>query len=525
MKEFDILFLFKWIDRFFNGLFDAIVKFFGLRDIALADIELTEGEEIIHVTARHWLVLFGRLVLPFIVIIFFGVLAFYRGIGGSFLVLNWTALQEVEVFFTRELDLVNRFIVGTIGLLFLMFAYSQWRTSGQQRYRQILLVLSAGLALLLYFRLQGGRVFYVDPLAAQPFDAINLLLIAIVIGGLLRIIYLFVDWANDQLVLTNKRVIRDDEVVIIPKLIESKSQEQLEIDNIQSVKASSNTYVQNWFNYGTITVQSASVGSDNLEFESARDPGKMQSKIDAQVKALQGQQSTKNYAQMIDKKVYNISPPKAESKPPEKILKGPPVLRRLLEENPVHDVDKGTYTWHPHWLFLIQALVGPFLLLFFGLIAIFVALQLGALTFGWMLFSVVALFLIFVGWSIWQIEDYRNDKYILEPSRVIDIQKTPIGPENRLTASLEALQNVSFQTTFVGNLVGYGDVILTTAGAGADFTFTRVPNPSEVVDIINNYRDEFKKGEKERSLNEMLTVLHHYHEAQKRHNELRIQNP
>ncbi|MCG8351479.1 MAG: PH domain-containing protein [Chloroflexales bacterium] len=525
MKEFDILFLFKWIDRFFNGLFDAIIKFFGLRDIFLADIELTEGEEILHVTARHWLVLFGKLVLPFIVMVFFGVLAFYRGIGGSFLVIDGGSFQEVEVFFTQEMDIINRFIVGTIGLMFLLFAYSQWRAPGQQRYRQILLIIGSILALLLYFRLQGGQVFYIDPLEARPFDLINLVLIAIVIGGLLRIIYLFVDWANDQLVLTNKRVIREDEVVIIPKLIERKSQDQIEIDNIQSVKASSNTYVQNWFNYGTVTIQSASVGSDNLEFEAARNPGKMQSEINALVKALQGQESTSDYTQMIDKKVYNISPPKAESKPPEKILKGPPVLRRLLEENPVYDAGKGTYTWHPHWLFLLQALIGPFLLLSFGLIAIFVAFQINALTFGWMLVALVALLLIFVVWSIWQIEDYRNDKYILTPTNVVDIEKTPIGPENRLTASLEALQNVSFQTTFLGNWVGYGDVVLTTAGGGADFTFTRVPNPSEVVDIINTYRDEFKKGEKERSLNEMLTVLHHYHEAQKRHNELRIQNP
>jgi translation initiation factor 2 beta subunit (eIF-2beta)/eIF-5 len=52
-----------------------------------------------------------------------------------------------------------------------------------------------------------------------------------------------------------------------------------------------------------------------------------------------------------------------------------------------------------------------------------------------------------------------------------------------------------------------------TAGGKGDskFTFHGVPQPSEVVALINNYRAEFKRGERERSLNETIALLKEYH--------------
>jgi len=90
----------------------------------------------------------------------------------------------------------------------------------------------------------------------------------------------------------------------------------------------------------------------------------------------------------------------------------------------------------------------------------------------------------------------------------------------KIGGRLGAVTNVSFETTFISNLLGYGDVVVETAGSGGKFTFMHVPNPRDVVTKINDYYVMFKRADKERSLNDMLELLRHYHLAQQRHNEL-----
>jgi hypothetical protein len=41
-----------------------------------------------------------------------------------------------------------------------------------------------------------------------------------------------------------------------------------------------------------------------------------------------------------------------------------------------------------------------------------------------------------------------------------------------------------------------------------------VPYPDEVVRTINNYQDEFRRGEKKRNLEDMGLLIKYYHEEQ-----------
>ncbi len=513
---FDLLNLFKWIDQGMTRFFDALAHLLHAGDDIIEDMSLMEDEEILCVTQRHWGLLLRNLILPFLIVFLSGGLAFYRAIGGSFLV--------SDAVYTQEFDLVNRLLMAGVALLLLLFGISRWRSPKRPNERRWLLVVAAFLALVIYFRYQGGRILYISPLGGEWFDTFNIVLLAITLCGLWLALYLFVNWANDQLVLTNKRVVREDEEVFIPRLIERRTQDQLPIGEIQNVVASTDSYLKHWFSFGTVIIQSATVGH-RIIFEAARNPKEIQGRIDAEVRKLRSSESDQNFEKMIEERVYNNGPPRPKRLRRTESILGPPIFRRLLEENPKYDEAKDTYQWYPHWLFLIQALIAPVVLLFAGMIAILITMRLELLSWGWGVFAGVLLVLVFIGWSAWEVEDYRNDRYILTPTNVIDIYKLPFGPEKRVTASLGALQNVSFKTTFWGNLIGYGDVILTTAGSGADFTFLRVPNPRGVVATVNDYLLDFKRGEKERSLDDALTLLRYYHEAQKRHNEIRAENP
>jgi hypothetical protein len=349
---------------------------------------------------------------------------------------------------------------------------------------------------------------------------VNLVLWGIVVLALIACWYIYYNWSNDELILTNLRVIFDNDTVLIPKLLESRVQDQLPITDVQNVLAKTTNYLEQWLNYGTIIIQSATIGR-SIEFGAATDPREMQQQIMRQKEAMRQQYSEREqFAELIEKRVYNGQGSQPTHGFRAKSVAAPSFLRWLMDDNPSYDEKKDQVIWRKHWFFLVQTLALPVISLIGGIALIFFTTSAGFLSGGWIVLTLLLLLLVFAGWAWWQIEDHRNDLYILSMNGVIDIEKKPFGPEDRRTAGLGSIQNVSFQTTFISNLLGYGDVIFTTAGSGGAFTFLKVPRPREVVATIQEYLARYRRQEREQSLNTTLELLRQYHEAQQRHNEI-----
>lgn len=476
-------------------------------------IDLGPGEQILHVIGRHWVVLLGRLILPVLGVLAFGGLALYRGIGGTFLVTDAGAPVGLDPF--------NWLLVGlTVAVILIWFALFV-RGRKTARTRNILVGVGIFIVVLIWYRYNGGRIFYIDggSYSGQQTDVFNIVLIlAAVISGIF-VLFTFYDWLNDELILTNQRVVYDNDQVFIPRLIEQRVQEQIFLEDIQDVSAKTATYPQHLLGYGTVTVKSARIGG-NISFESANGPMEMQKQIMDQVRALRKRMSTENYDRLIEERVYGAKGEKKKHVIRVKQTRTAEALSWIFLENPEFNDDNGTYTWRPHWLFQLQALIGPLLLLGLGLLSVAIAARSVAIEPVWVALLTGVVVVVFLAWAAWEIEDYRNDLYILTPTNVVDIEKKPFGPEDRRQAGLGAIVNVSFSTTFISNLLGYGDVFLETAGAGGKFTFHRVPRPNEVVTVINDYIVGFKRNEKARTLDDTLELLNRYHEAQRRHNEI-----
>lgn len=474
---------------------------------AIGDIDLAPGEKILFIANRHWIVLLQRISIPIICALSCGLVAGYRAIGGMFM------LDAVDV--AGEIDFVNSLLALAFGGILLTWVLGR-RKIKLGLSRQLVMFLSAAvIATLFWFRYQGGRMFEVNRFYATPLDGFNIVLFSMVIIFLLLCIYVFFDWTNDQLVVTNLRVIIDDEVLLVRHV-----QEQLFIDDIQNVTASTNTYPQHWLKYGTIVIRSANADR-KMVFAGANQPLETQAKINGEVRKLRGQQSADSFRSMVEQKVYSVKPP--NTRPDPRVIEQPmPFLFRwVIESNPKIASDKGTITWRPHWLFLLRKLLQPVGTLFLALFLLILSSRLGILTGGWLLLVAILILGVCIFWIAWEVEDYRNDAYILEPDKLIDVQKKPFGPEDRRTAALGSVQNVNFKVTFWSGVFGFGNVLAETAGSGGAFTFPHVPNAPDVAATINDYLAEYKKGEKERSLNDTLTLLQHYHEAQKRRHEIR----
>lgn len=475
-------------------------------------IERGPGEEILFVIGRHPIVLLGRLILPLLALLLTGGLALYRALGGAFLVTETAPIG---------FDLFNWLLVLFTGGIILIWFALYVRGKKTATTRNVLVIVGLALTLLMWFRYNGGRVFSLDPLFAvdQQTDLFNIILILGAAASLYWVFIVGYDWLNDELILTNQRVVFDNDLVYIPRLIEQRVQEQIFLEDIQDVNAKTATYPQHLLGYGTVTVKSARIGG-NIVFESASKPMEMQKQIMDQVKALRKRMSTESFDRMIEERIYGVKGEKKKHQLKLKQTRSMTAVSWLFPENPEFNDDNGTYTWRPHWLFLLRGLIGPFILLGLGLFSVALAARLFEMEPLWVVLLSAVVIVAFLAWAAWEVEDYRNDLYILNPTNAIDIEKKPFGPEDRRQASLGAIVNVSFSTTFWSNFLGYGDVLLETAGAGGKFTFLHVPRPNEVVTVINDYVVAFKRNEKARTLDDTLELITRYHEAQRRHNEI-----
>jgi MFS family permease len=463
------------------------------------DIELSAGEELLFYTGRHWVVLFQLLLVPAVVTLLAGSIAVFRARGGIFLLPNASGRGQI--------DFSNGVIIAILGLILLFVLSRRGKKKQKLGLGRALLLGAAMLALgaLFFFRYQGGRVFAVNAYSAAPLDGANILLFVIVIAGVLWAGYHVLDWLADQLVLTTLRVIDDDEVPFV-----RHHQDQVTLDDIQNVKAETKTYFQQWLKYGTVTIQSANAGG-SIIFDYASRPMEMQDAINARLREWRSQRTAEQFRQMIRTRIYGGSADKSLPATHYRVTHPPFVLNLITHSNPEYAPD-GTVTWRPHWLFIVLSLVRPMGALLLLLIATLVGAQAGWLSSGWFALLLIGAIIGFLGWAAWEIEDHKNDLYILTLTSVIDIDKKPFGPEDRRTASLGAIQNVTFRTTFFSQLLGYGDVVLETAGSGGKFTFHRVPRAPEVVATVNEYLAAFKKGEKERNLNDTINLIKTYHQ-------------
>jgi hypothetical protein len=469
----------------------------------LRHIELIHDEHMLEVTSDHFMEWLPR-VVPLVAIALVCVLAAILNASGLRLQMD----SDIA-------DPFNMIVLGVLGVVGLGWALTPMRAaSTRSRASTVFTRLAMAIGVLVLIAIvvlyaRGGVTLANDAstsLSIQTlvFNPVNVLLIIVGVLFGVSAFYVYVESENDHLILTNQRVIRSDRQVF-----GQYQTDQIYIQDIQNVISKTENYFQHWLKYGNISVQSV---RRTLEFRGAEYAQDLQSKIMAQVKAIRNERNIEDLHEVIDTKVYG-RPPKAVLPKRGMILsESPALLRALVPDNPLI-ADDGTITWRPHWVFLVLTLIPPVVFLVVCFFLIIVASQTGLISGFWTAPLVLVVLAIFIGVAAYRYEDHINDLYILSPTSITDIEKKPWGPEDRRNASLGALQNVTSKTTLISRWLNYGDVFLETAGKG-EFTFHKVPYPNEVVRTINNYQDEFRRGEKKRSLEDMGLLIKYYHEEQ-----------
>lgn len=471
-------------------------------------LELEPDEKVILVGKRHWIELLQSGFVFLIIGVITAAIALFRAAGGALLIMREGVVRPLT-------DPVN---IALFTLLLILVALWARGESKKQRRKDtpwrnpdalyLLAIFALGLAI--WFRSVGGELIVIDPTYSRAGDVINIVLSVTTLLMLAAVAYLYNDWRNDVLIVTNRRVIYDEETMFIRHV-----RQQILIDDIQQVNVRADTYQATLFGYGKIIIRSFSPRT--LEFDFAAKPRDIEKAIMDQVRNLRRRQEPDLLRALIEDQVYGNKQPQISS-PSVQVRTQRFPIPALYPPNP--EIFPDRVVWRPSWVYVMIQLFRPLSGFALTMFVLAVLVQFNLIDGVAVTLLVFAALLSFGAWGWWIREALIHDNYILTRTDIIDIDRRPLGPENSRRAQLSAIQNISFDVSFVERLLGLGTVVIETGGAaGGKFTFDHVPDPRGVQATINDYLTDFRKHEKERQLRDTLTLLKQYDLVQREHGE------
>jgi hypothetical protein len=321
------------------------------------------------------------------------------------------------------------------------------------------------------------------------------------IAVILWAVWLVIDWSNDYYIVTNQRVVWLEKVVGI-----YDSRMESPIGTVLSVGVEANQ-IGRILDYGNVIVRTF-VG--RIIFSNVDHPEQAARMIEeywARTREAAAGMEKEAMKNALRKRLGIPIPP--QPKPFGVIQEPPPVPKRkpsTLVSLLGLDVLKlrfevgDSVIYRKHWFALvIQAwmpIAGIFavLVLFLNRLwnlafdpsASFISFEGGINIDTWSLVFSLAM-LPFIGWLIYEIADWSNDKYQVTAEQIIDLDKKPFGTETRNAAQLDSILGTEYKRIgILGNLLNYGTVYITVGGS--KFAFEDVMDPPAVQSDIDRRR-------------------------------------
>jgi hypothetical protein len=343
--------------------------------------------------------------------------------------------------------------------------------------------------------------------------------------------YLALDWSDDWIALTNRRLIIMDKTLFL-----RESRREAPIGRVQNVTAEYPNSMAVALDYGDLKVDTAGIGV--LLFRNLPRPRRMREAIfNVQADEHAAQPSPEDLRKARARSIILGTDPAMHDRPtpPHGIStteQRPPnaesqystrrsVWSLLFPLSPQRDQE--SVTWHKHWIYLLRGVFPQLLLSVLLIGAWFASISLGEqgqygplpVILGWAAVVIVPISLL---WALWNWEDWRNDFYRLDHERIHDIERLPLGLREQ---SKETLVTRVADVTYLvpgplAHLLNYGDVTLKTPGESTEFNFKGVPHPREVQQEIMDRINEYRQKGNASTEREIEAWLRAYHDAQHR---------
>ncbi len=366
------------------------------------------------------------------------------------------------------------------------------------------LPIGVGIVLLL---LIGAAMFF-NLLAAIDLPNLNLYLI----GGVLLImvpwsLYQWHDWADDDFIVTNKRVIHVEK-----KYFTSETRDEVPINRIQETIVHLTNPVESGLGISTLEIKTSGRDQASIEFDHVANAAQIRQIIDDQRKLLRARlqaEDRERFRSRVSSELrhYVTRIPMEEKKtppPPPPKRSFVETIRAIWHQMFGSEFRHGTtVTWRKHWVALwLQLKFWPLLLLLLVVImAAYLLVPVLSVVPQVGFFAVWGLALVIIlGKMGWEWEDWRNDVYQVTETLILDLERLPFGFNSKeTTAPLVNVQDARVtREGFLANIFNFGNVHISMGGSAPSIVFYNVKNPQAIQAEVFRRIEEVKKRQRDR---------------------------
>ncbi len=318
-------------------------------------------------------------------------------------------------------------------------------------------------------------------------------------AALLWLLWNYIDWSNDFYIITNLRVVYQERVIF---LYDSRQESPLEA--VQSTTINTTQWGR-WLGYGNVAVRTY-IGT--ILFRNVAFPEQVQVMVQEQQLRSQYREvrsENKRIKGMIDKRIRQGPDQPILPRPGKPPVQPDPMQAFLSTMFHLRYEVGGTVIFRTHWFILLKKIFIPSLILLgLGMAFVYSALNQFALLSIQATCGIVFLFgAIVLAWWFYQYLDWHNDIYLITPDQIVDVNKKPLGREQRQAAPIKNILSIEYKRLgIIGLLFNFGTVYIRIGDQ--KLTFDDVLNPSEVQRELfhrlakKNYDEKIKQSESDR---------------------------
>lgn len=380
------------------------------------------------------------------------------------------------------------------------------------------------LIVLFTFAITGLLSVFVDLLHEVTLSVV----LAIVVGMLLWIAWMWEDWRNDEYIVTSKRIIHIERVLIPPFPHE---RHEAAIEMIQEITTSTQGLWTALFDVRTLEIRTQGAGI--IRFPDLDDAESIRERIfrargQARVRKI-GEERTRireKLFRQLGRPVQEVIP--LDTGEEVQYTRPPTGLLGMLDYFVPHTtiVLPDQIMWRQHWLVLLTRMIPVFLLGFLAIAllvlgAFWPSFLPGTLQSRWPLeLPGGVLLIVSLALYLWRYDEWRRHVYILTDTRIIDIEGTPfhLRGETRVEGTFDSIQNITYDSpNWFYRALRIGNVDIDTAAEQGAYTFDRVGHPDQVQQEIFwrlvRYRERREMRETEQRYDEFAKWFETYHRS------------
>jgi hypothetical protein len=363
-------------------------------------------------------------------------------------------------------------------------------------------------------------------LAQAPSQIILSVVIAISVGMGLWTFWMWEDWRNDDLIVTSKRIVHIERILIPP--FPTERHEEF-VEQVQDI-TTRNHGLWTWL-FGVHSLEVKTAGAGTIRFPYLDDAAHIQEEIFRARRLARTRRIGEERSRIREKLLTELERPVDPITPLEsgeqvQVTPEHTGLVRIVDYfiPRTRIVKSDQIIWRKHWLILLRAIVPPVLLLIGCLIALGLALArpgiLARVPLSYTVPVPLLALLFAFAWYLWRYDGWRNDVYIVTESRIVDIEGSPfhLQKESRKESTFDVIQNTDASSpNWLFRILRIGNVEIHTASQQEPFSFDLVPRPEEVQQEIfkrlTAYRESRAREENERQYNEFSRWFGTYHRS------------